>query len=194
MTNAIHPFERAGLGKAPFRCVGFYESKYQACQGAPIQPGSSCDYCSQGIMNVFRIKGADGKEFKVGCDCVAKTTDACAKTDAERAARALQTQVNRIKTAALNARKDEQIAAALAKLVAYRDALADETVEIKGVRRNLIERLDWIFAHAGRAGKVAAVKMLDAAVADLEARRARIGEDTIRHERDGGFLWTEAGR
>ena len=45
-TNAasIHPFEKRGLGRAPFRCVGFYESKYQAIPGdpsCPIQPGST---------------------------------------------------------------------------------------------------------------------------------------------------------
>lgn len=76
MTNAIHVFEKAGLGKAPFHVSGFHVSKYQACPGAPIQCGTSCDYCGTGIMNVFEIKDSNGKGFKVGCDCVAKTGDA----------------------------------------------------------------------------------------------------------------------
>lgn len=71
--SKVHPFERAGLGMAPFRFVGHFVSKYQACPGAPIQPGSSCDYCGTGIMDVFRIRSTDGKEFKVGCDCVRRT-------------------------------------------------------------------------------------------------------------------------
>lgn len=71
----MHVFERAGLGKAPFKCVGFHVSKYQACQGAPVQPGSSCDYCGTGIMYVCEIKSADGNRFKVGTDCVYKTGD-----------------------------------------------------------------------------------------------------------------------
>lgn len=71
-----HVFERAGLGKAPFRFFRFSTMKYCACPGAPVQPGTSCDYCGTGIMYVCHIKGADGKEFKVGCDCVAKTGDA----------------------------------------------------------------------------------------------------------------------
>lgn len=71
-----HIFERAGLGKAPFRCVGSFELKWQACPGAPIQPGGSCDYCSQGIMYAYAIKSADGRRFKVGCDCVMRTGDA----------------------------------------------------------------------------------------------------------------------
>ena len=42
-----HCFERAGLGKAPFRLVGFFECKWQAAPDAPVQPGKSCDYCYQ---------------------------------------------------------------------------------------------------------------------------------------------------
>lgn len=77
MNNGIHCFENAKLGKAPFRVVGFEVRKYQACPGAPVQPGASCDYCGTGIMNVFHIKGAGVEDtpFKVGCDCVAKTGD-----------------------------------------------------------------------------------------------------------------------
>ncbi len=72
----VHVFERAGLGLAPFRFFRFSTMKFQACPGAPIQPGTCCDYCGTGIMNVCHIRAADGKEFKVGCDCVAKTGDA----------------------------------------------------------------------------------------------------------------------
>lgn len=75
MTNDIHVFEKAGLGKAPFKVVGFTVEKYQACQGAPIQVGGSCDYCGTGIMNTYHIQSADGNTFKVGCECVNKTGD-----------------------------------------------------------------------------------------------------------------------
>lgn len=69
----MHPFEKAGLGKAPFRCVGVYKNAYQACPGAPVQAGGSCDFCGTGIMYEYKILSADGKGFKVGCDCVART-------------------------------------------------------------------------------------------------------------------------
>lgn len=72
----MHVFERAGLGNAPFKVVGSYEMKWQACPGAPIQPGGSCDYCGQGIMYAVAIRSADGQKFKVGSDCVHKTGDA----------------------------------------------------------------------------------------------------------------------
>jgi hypothetical protein len=68
----IHPFEAAGLGTAPFKFVGSWRSIYVACQGAPAQPGSSCDYCGQSISDVYDILSADGKRFHVGSDCVMK--------------------------------------------------------------------------------------------------------------------------
>ena len=72
----LHVFERAGLGKAPFHCIGMEEKTFQACQGAPIQPGGSCKYCGQGIRYVYIVRGRDGRCFGVGSDCVAKTGDA----------------------------------------------------------------------------------------------------------------------
>ena len=87
----MHPFEKAGLGYAPFRFVGMTEATYQACSGAPIQPGASCDYCGQGIRYVCIIKSADGREFRVGCDCVRKTTSKGVRvlSDVDRAKRAI---------------------------------------------------------------------------------------------------------
>lgn len=69
----MHPFEKAGLGTAPFRCVGVYKNVYCAGVGAPVQPGGSCDFCGTGIMYEYQIKSADGRRFKVGCDCVRRT-------------------------------------------------------------------------------------------------------------------------
>lgn len=73
--SAVHPFEAAKLGVAPFRCTRVTKEVYQACHGAPIQPGTSCDYCGTGIMYAYWIKGSEPEraEFKVGCDCVART-------------------------------------------------------------------------------------------------------------------------
>lgn len=97
--STIHPFTRAGFGPAPFRCVGMSVEKYQACQGAPVQPGASCDYCGTGIMYVFHIENADkSRRFKVGCDCVAKT-NADVEGFAERKAehdRTLRTERNKL--------------------------------------------------------------------------------------------------
>lgn len=78
----LHRFEAAGLGKAPFRCVGV-ERRVGPINlgnglevGAPGQPMGCCDYCGQGIAECYAIVSADGREFIVGCDCVSKTGDA----------------------------------------------------------------------------------------------------------------------
>jgi len=68
----IHPFELAGFGIGPYRCVGYKSITYQACKDAPVQVGGSCDYCSTGIIHHYFIRSFDGIEFKVGCDCVRK--------------------------------------------------------------------------------------------------------------------------
>lgn len=85
----VHCFEKAGLGKAPFRCVGMAsipssslaEANPTAYNNAlamlPKGIGcGSCQYCGTGIMHNFIIQSADDRRFVVGSDCVAKTGDA----------------------------------------------------------------------------------------------------------------------
>jgi hypothetical protein len=72
----IHKFEKAGLGLAPYRYLGMEEKIYQACNGAPVQPGSSCDYCGTAIRYCFWLLSKDGKRFKVGSECILKSGDA----------------------------------------------------------------------------------------------------------------------
>ncbi len=159
MNDAIHSFERAGLGKAPFRCVGFHTEKYQACPGAPIQPGASCDYCGQGIMGVYVIASADGKRFKVGCDCVAKTGD-----------RGLVSEVARNEAARRREMADERCASLVAQA---REALEREEVRAalraqpdpngRPAPRTLLDYLSWCLENAGRTGKTKAARRVLAA-------------------------------
>ena len=69
-----HPFEKAGLGTAPFSCTHVSENVFALPDGTS-KAGGCCDYCGTGIRWEFWIKGsiAGAKQFKVGCDCVAKT-------------------------------------------------------------------------------------------------------------------------
>ena len=69
-----HPFEKSGLGKAPFSCTHVTEKVWDNGDGT-TKAGGFCDYCGTGIRWEFWIKGsiAGAKQFKVGCDCVAKT-------------------------------------------------------------------------------------------------------------------------
>lgn len=87
--TAIHCFEKSGLGKAPFRCVGLFslpspslaernpDAFNNALRELPRGVGcGSCQYCGTAIMHNFLIQSADGMRFVVGSDCVARTGDA----------------------------------------------------------------------------------------------------------------------
>jgi hypothetical protein len=68
----VHPFERAGLGKAPFRYLSSYRDNL-----------TCCDYCGTAIVNVFIVGSADGQRFKVGCECIRKVDDGGLAGDVE---------------------------------------------------------------------------------------------------------------
>lgn len=69
-----HPFEKAGLGKAPFYCTHVTENVFENGDGT-TKAGGCCSYCGTGIRWEFWIKDsvAGSRQFRVGCDCVAKT-------------------------------------------------------------------------------------------------------------------------
>lgn len=107
--NKIHKFELAGLGKAPFKCVGLAQipspslaeanpdAYNNALRALPPDFGcGTCHYCGQAIMNCYLIVSSDGHKFAVGCECVRKTGDA-GLTDKTKA---LKRQADREKKAA----------------------------------------------------------------------------------------------
>ena len=69
-----HAFEIAGLGKAPFRFIGASENVITYPDGTQ-KAGGSCDYCGTGIRTECLIVSADGKQSKVGCNCIEKVGD-----------------------------------------------------------------------------------------------------------------------
>ena len=126
-TCKSHRFEVVGLGKAPFQFTGeVTEKTYCACPGAPVQAGSSCDYCGTCIRYEFWVRSADNKKFKVGCDCIHKTGDHGLIQQISVAERKLRDAKN----ATAKARKAERLAvrikAAKAKLPEVRGTLASQ--------------------------------------------------------------------
>jgi hypothetical protein len=65
MATLIHIFEKAGLGRAPFRFVDYYEKK-----------GGSCEYCGHAITRHYGVRGVDGHTFYVGSECIYKHGEA----------------------------------------------------------------------------------------------------------------------
>lgn len=102
-SSYVHPFERAGLGKAPFHVVRYERRVYRAAPDAPAQPGSTCRYCGQGIMNTFEVAASDGKRFVVGPDCVDRTHDTALREECRKLERAYLAE----QSAAARARADE---------------------------------------------------------------------------------------
>lgn len=76
MASKVHIFEQAGLGVAPFRLVRVEERLFQAAPGEAVRAGASCDFCGTAIRYACIVRDAEGREFKVGSECVRKTGDA----------------------------------------------------------------------------------------------------------------------
>lgn len=162
----VHKFQIAGLGTAPYRYTGHKVLKYQACHGAPIQPGGSCDYCGTAIMDAFYFRSADGREFKVGSDCVYKAGDRGMVDLIKKAAAKIQTERR-------HAREAEQIEAIRAQMAnpAVRGALAAQphpgATGEPGDWTNsmsLLDWADWMIKNAGTAGRLKVGKAIKKAI------------------------------
>lgn len=177
----MHPFERAGLGKAPFRYVGYESLGEGGGLGSGLRkigevgggiaiattPGGSCHYCGQFIIDAYNVASADGKRFHVGSDCVRKIR----LDDAALAAK--------VDTAAKKLARAKRHARDAAKAARGRDLLADETVRAKlaAHRHPLNARaekgetlLDWaerMMERAGASGKVRATKTIELALSRI---------------------------
>lgn len=158
--QTIHPFERAGLGKAPFRCTAVVTNWYSACPGHR-QPGGSCDYCGTGIAYEYIISDSTGKTFKVGSDCVAKTHAAVAGFDKVKA------EFQREKRNAVNKARREARAAAWA---ANREQWKKEREAVRMAERagrytefqaNNPELCDFLENNPERAANEFTLKMAD---------------------------------
>jgi len=164
-----HLFERAGLGKAPFRFVGFSVNVIQYPDGS-TQAGSSCDYCGTGIANECHVKSADGKQFKVGCDCILKVGDAgllqAYKTSPEVRKHAAQ----------LRRAKDQKKTAELARVISENETLLKSLPHPRGfVDRQTgqpltaLDQYRWLQANCGASGRAQTLTGLKRFLAEAKA-------------------------
>ena len=126
-----HPFEKAKLGTAPFSCTHVTENVWDNGDGT-TKGGGVCDYCGMGIRWEFWIKGSikGAKQFKVGCDCVAKTGwgiegfENIRKENARARRQAGATKRRESRKAQLAAERADRVAKQLESTQAWRDANA----------------------------------------------------------------------
>ena len=154
LVMAIHVFERAGLGKAPFRIVGVEyrvgpikigeHNGVEIWAGSPGQPMGSCKFCGQGIAECWIIESSDGNRFDVGCDCVRKTGDVGLKKAMAPHLREKRQARDDAKIEAGKAWFDEQCAAGF-----------DFGERTRGC---FAEYFEWMMRNAGRSGKLRAIR------------------------------------
>lgn len=171
--STVHPWERAGLGKAPFAYLGCRRlvGPIRIAQpdgtvleiGAEGQPMGTCAYCSQGIAECHSVRSADGKRFIVGCDCIGRVYGderAPVRAKAEAASR-------KLRNAAAKARRDAKAEAEQAELAAL---LADEATRsrlaaLPGPKfGTLLEHAEFMAKRAGATGRAKALKAIKAAL------------------------------
>lgn len=164
-----HCFELAGLGKAPFRFVGMSVNVIRYPDGS-TQAGGSCDYCGTGIANECQVKSADGRTFKVGCDCIQKTGDAGLM-------QAYKTSPDVRKHAAqLRRAKDQKKTAELARIISENETLLKSLPHPRGftdraTRQPLtaLDQYQWLQKNCGASGRAATLTGLKRFLAEAKA-------------------------
>lgn len=172
ITNiAVHPFERNGLGKAPFRFVGMGQqdrlygevilnrAEYQRTWIAlTTTEGGTCAYCGTAIKKLYNVESSDGKTFHVGCDCIMKVGD-------HKLIRAvkLADRENAKKVRAAKAVSDKAELQAILRDEPTRDKLR----AIPYGRYTMLESAEWFFVCAGATGRAKILKAIKKALSAL---------------------------
>lgn len=161
----VHPFEKAGLGKAPFQYVGMvYQeiSHGQRVVGSvggcemTTKPGGSCAFCGKYIVNMFDVESADGHRFHVGCDCIRKVGDVVLtkKVNADVKKMKAKRESDRI----AEARRNLPQAYSLRSQPHPTPYLASEGKTMAGY-------CEWLLANSGPSGKLRAARMIELSIA-----------------------------
>ncbi len=165
MCDGIHPFEKAGLGKAPFRYVGMVDQDIRygervigSVGGCEIttKAGGTCEFCGHYILSMFKVESSDGNRFHVGCDCIRKV-------GGEKLIAATKSDVKKAK----EARENTRIAEAKATLPTAWELLSKPHPTLWRAQQGdtMADWCRWMFANAGRTGKLNAARVVEQAVA-----------------------------
>lgn len=163
--DTIHPFEKAGLGKAPFRYVGIEAQEIShgrrvlgsvgGCE-MTTKPGGSCAFCAHYILDMFVVESADGQRFHVGCDCIRKVDAKLTRS---------------IEADAKKAKKDREAA----RIKAAREMVwSQQAYSLRcqphpspyhaGEGKNLAHYVEWLFQNGGTSGQLRAARLVEKAI------------------------------
>lgn len=167
MATTIHPFERSGLGRAPFRFLGLSVEvgpiqRGDITVGAPGQPMGVCDHCGQGIKYVCHITSADNHEFCVGCDCVKKLARAD-NAEYDPVIQQIATAKRKLDRDLRHVRETKRIEEGWALYKANRatfEAMPHPHEYWAKQGQTQADRIDWHFANAGNSGQLQIVRFI----------------------------------
>ncbi len=164
MSN-IHPFERAGLGKAPFRYTGMEDQNIQHGErvlghvgGCTMltKKGGTCAYCGTYIVNMYNVTSSDGFRFHVGSECIRKVGDPKMVAEVESDEKVFKkTQKKNRDKATIDAAK-----IALEKSVEMEN-LPHPSPYLAKQGKTLADYCRWLFANGGNAGQLKASKIVN---------------------------------
>lgn len=159
-----HAFEVAGLGLAPFRFVGASENVITYPDGTQ-QAGGSCDYCGTGIRTEYHVRSADGKLFKVGCNCIAKVGDAglmkAYKTSPEYRAKQRQLRAEKARAVYAELKTLVESSASVLSSMPHPYGFIDRQT---GRALTLLDSIQWTISNAGAAGQASALRHVKAII------------------------------
>ncbi len=115
------------LPDGPWKFIGSESRTFQACPGAPLQVGGSCDHCGTGITDTYIFAAPTGERFKVGSTCVYKMikqgkTDNDVPAALQKAGDAIRHARNKASRIRAKAKRVTQRAAAVELLDQHRAA------------------------------------------------------------------------
>lgn len=151
MEEKSHKFEKAGLGKAPFRFVGLSQKIFNMGNGYS-KSGGTCDYCGTAITNCFHIESSDGKQFYVGSECVRHTGDAGL--------------IKHVKEEESKKRREKTRQKYEASKIEIEALIKDNKEALSSLghpaipNKTWLDYAEWMLAHAGQSGTIKLVKRI----------------------------------
>jgi hypothetical protein len=135
------------------------EKTYQACQGAPVQPGGTCDYCGNAIRYCFGVRSADSKTFVVGCDCVEKIGDSGLVRQIAPAVRKLRRDKAAARAAAVAVELNQAIQSRAERMASLPHPLGYSD-RVTGARLSMLDWARWMNNNCGATGKAAILRRI----------------------------------
>lgn len=166
----MHPFEKAGLGKAPFKFLSMedkgpthdngmrYAGQTKDGFDMYVGAGGSCAYCGTYICLHFNVESADGKKFHVGSDCIEKINQ-----EDPMLAKQVSIELRKYKSKQRLELQDKKIKEVEQIIEENKDVLIKLPHPKMQWRtdKTMLDYCNWIMVYGGKAGKIKLKKLIE---------------------------------